>query len=375
MGVFVISDWWQASISHLSAMLGVPSTVVLVFLTSALRSSDACSCPPENNYYNDYGSMDYESWESLLFQQQINTSDIVALVEVLGESKRAKRDAEPYYDYYGDYETTTYGHDYDNDNWDSERVYSVKVTLIKVTGEIICDKEFTTTFVTPYMDSMCGVSLEINEKYLLTKSDEINNFKPEDPELPEMRVEHCPRHQFWRWSELSDEQKGLLPKQDCVKESKDVGCWKNKQPTQLKRLEGSDARLDKPYRKRTEAKEKCFAVAKDAGYSFFSLGNKGQCWAGHGSDYNKQPKVKYCPAGGKGRYGVIHAYEIVNAAEPKDVCSTGAYSTCAYETEYCAKSWWNGKMWCRGMQGAYRDCTDGEQCLSGECSEWQQCEP
>merc|ERR1712168_7814 len=282
MGLFVISDWWQASISHLSVMVGVPTAVVLVFLTSALRSSDACSCPPENNYYNDYGSMDYESWESLLFQQQINTSDIVALVEVLGESKRGKRDAEPYYDYYGDYETTTYGSDYGNGNWDSERIYSVKVSLIKVTGEIVCDKEFTTTFVTPYMDSMCGVSLEIDEKYLLTKSDKINNFQPEDTELPEMRVEHCPRHQFWRWSELSDEQKGLLPKQDCVK---------------------------------------------------------------------------------------------VNAAGPKEVCSTEAYSACAYESEYCTKSWWNGKMWCRGKQGAYRDCTDGEQCLSGECSEWQQCEP
>merc|ERR1712168_501936 len=268
MGLFVKSDWWQASISHLSVMVGVPTAVVLVFLTSALRSSDACSCPPENNYY-DYGSMDYESWESLLFQQKINTSDIVALVEVLGESKRGKRDAEPYYDYYGDYGTRkpfyigspgalrttpeygrTPGYDYDNDNWDSERVYSVKVSLIKVTGEIICDKEFTTTFVTPYMDSMCGVSLEINEKYLLTKSDKINNFQPEDTELPEMRVEHCPRHQFWRWSDLSDEQKGLLPKQDCVK---------------------------------------------------------------------------------------------VNAAEPMDVCSTAAYSACAYESEYCTKSWWNGK--------------------------------
>jgi len=99
---------------------------------------------------------------------------------------------------------------------------------------------------------------------------------------------------------------------DCftTTEPTDLGCWINNQPTLLIRLEGSDARLDWPYKERDDAKHKCFAVARDGGYSFFALGNKGQCWGGHREDYKNQGEARSCPADGKGSYGVIHAYGI-----------------------------------------------------------------
>merc|ERR1712002_514670 len=89
------------------------------------------------------------------------------------------------------------------------------------------------------------------------------------------------------------------------------GCYRNKIPQQLTLLEKTDDRLDKVnYKKREHAIEKCYAVAKDAGYEHFAIGNKGQCWGSNGNDHEHYGKAKQCPKHGKGKYAVINVYSI-----------------------------------------------------------------
>merc|ERR1712168_1701875 len=91
-----------------------------------------------------------------------------------------------------------------------------------------------------------------------------------------------------------------------------LGCWRNKIPQAVTRLEGSDGRLDRfDYRRRDDAVNKCHEVAKDQGYDFFGVGNKGQCWAGNGDAYQEYGLSQSCPENGKGSYGVINVYSIV----------------------------------------------------------------
>merc|ERR1712055_473084 len=92
----------------------------------------------------------------------------------------------------------------------------------------------------------------------------------------------------------------------------DYGCYKNPIPQKVDLLEKTDARLDNPlhYKRRENAIEKCFAVAKDAGYEHFAVGNKGQCWGSNTESYKYYGKAKDCPAHGKGKYAVINVYAI-----------------------------------------------------------------
>merc|ERR1719430_2306594 len=81
-----------------------------------------------------------------------------------------------------------------------------------------------------------------------------------------------------------------------------MGCYRNRMPQKLKSLEKTDDRLDKyNYKRRENAIEKCFAVAKDAGYEHFAIGNKGQCWGSKRDEYAAQGKAKQCPKHGKGK--------------------------------------------------------------------------
>merc|ERR1719219_3225945 len=91
----------------------------------------------------------------------------------------------------------------------------------------------------------------------------------------------------------------------------DMGCWRNKIPQKLDLLERTDKRLDKyNYKKSSDAINKCFAVAADAGYDFFGVGNKGQCWAGYGEIYQTYGKPRSCPKSGKGKHGIVNVYMI-----------------------------------------------------------------
>jgi len=99
-----------------------------------------------------------------------------------------------------------------------------------------------------------------------------------------------------------------------VDEFADLKCWKNKVPQQMDNLERTDPRLDQyDYKRRTDAISKCHAVARDAGYDFFAVGNNGQCWAGDGETYKHYGQPRSCPNHGEGRYGVTHVYEIIRA--------------------------------------------------------------
>merc|ERR1712212_830058 len=89
------------------------------------------------------------------------------------------------------------------------------------------------------------------------------------------------------------------------------GCYNNKMPQKVTLLEKTDDRLDKHnYKRRENAIEKCYAVAKDAGYEHFAIGNKGQCWGSNGNDHEAYGKAKSCPSSGKGKYAVINVYSI-----------------------------------------------------------------
>merc|ERR1712168_593062 len=94
-------------------------------------------------------------------------------------------------------------------------------------------------------------------------------------------------------------------------EFENEGCYKNKMPHKVTLLERTDKRLDKyNYKRRENAIQKCFEVAKDAGYAHFAIGNKGQCWGSKGEEYAEQGEAKVCPAHGKGKYAVINVYSI-----------------------------------------------------------------
>merc|ERR1712002_894433 len=94
-------------------------------------------------------------------------------------------------------------------------------------------------------------------------------------------------------------------------EFEDEGCYNNKMPQKVTLLERTDKRLDKyNYKRRENAIQKCFEVAKDAGYAHFAVGNKGQCWGSKGDEYAEQGEADVCPAHGKGKYAVINVYSI-----------------------------------------------------------------
>merc|ERR1712055_344839 len=95
-------------------------------------------------------------------------------------------------------------------------------------------------------------------------------------------------------------------------EYNDLKCWRNKIPQNVDRLEGTNEVLDfQDYTKRADAISKCNIAAKKGDYTFFSVGNGGQCWAGHGDEYKKYGEVAKCPENGKGFYGVMNVYEMI----------------------------------------------------------------
>merc|ERR1712176_649244 len=75
--------------------------------------------------------------------------------------------------------------------------------------------------------------------------------------------------------------------------------------------EGTYERLDGSFKKRSEAVNKCFVVARDLGFHFFALADRGRCWAGYNDNYKVYEKSKRCPPLGKGFCGVANVYIIV----------------------------------------------------------------
>jgi hypothetical protein len=197
----------------------------------------------------------------------------------------------------------------------------------------------------------------------------------------------------------------------CPEEFGDLGCWRNRVPQTMTNLEGTDPRLDKQYRKRVDPVNKCHVVARDAGFGVFALGNKGQCWAGNGEDYKVYGQVAKCPKHGKGRYGVMHAYQIgcdkrcpkilmpVCGSDDKtynNECELGiatcqssgdvtlkssgrcpealvkcGQNECNSKTQYCSNKWFVGKV-CKPKRAEDEFCTGSRQCFSGKCS-WGSC--
>jgi len=160
----------------------------------------------------------------------------------------------------------------------------------------------------------------------------------------------------------------------------DRKCWKNKVQQKMTLLEGTDERLDGPYRKRENAIEKCHGVAADGAFDYFAVGNKGQCWGGQGDSYMYWGQSKSCPKNGKGKYAVVHVYELhkpappvteapeVPAPEPTEACGE---LTCKTNTQYCSGGFWTSYK-CKEKRAAGNFCTSSRQCLSGSCS-WGSC--
>merc|ERR1712080_184563 len=91
----------------------------------------------------------------------------------------------------------------------------------------------------------------------------------------------------------------------------DLKCFKNPVPQQFTLLERKDKRLDHyNYKLRTDAVSKCFNVAKDMGFEYFAVGNKGQCRGSNGDDHKEYGSSPVCPANGKGKYGIVNVYKI-----------------------------------------------------------------
>ena len=87
-------------------------------------------------------------------------------------------------------------------------------------------------------------------------------------------------------------------------------CWRNKDPSFMKNLEGTDTRLDGDHKEREDAIGKCYNVAKDQGFPIFALGDGGKCWACNGDAYMEYGPSEECPQSGKGLYGVANVYKI-----------------------------------------------------------------
>jgi len=155
---------------------------------------------------------------------------------------------------------------------------------------------------------------------------------------------------------------------------KDLKCWRNKIPQQVDRLEGTHEVLDKQnYKKRADAISKCHVAAQDGGYDFFSVGNKGQCWAGHGVEYQKYGRVDKCPENGKGLYGIMNVYEMANEPTTKSPEAHGEYCDGEYcsVNEQCVGSWWRGKS-CQPLE-LTTGMWSGEFCEGEYCSADEQC--
>merc|ERR1712002_267429 len=182
----------------------------------------------------------------------------------------------------------------------------------------------------------------------------------------------------------------------------DFGCWNNKVPQKMDNLEKTDKRLDKHnYKKRTDAINKCYQVARDAGYDFFGLGNKGQCWAGYGDIYQTYSQPKSCPKTGKGKYGVVNVYMInksekadettlpptttepptttypttipyttpepttmiITTQEETEMISCGS-KTCRSDTQYCGGTFTNH---CSNLKSKGSMCLYSKECYSKSC--------
>jgi len=189
---------------------------------------------------------------------------------------------------------------------------------------------------------------------------------------PNRASEACVSAALTRGNQWSDRPCDAVTPYVCQFENIDMKCWKNKMPQQLTKLEGTNPVLDKPnYKKRADAIIKCQVAAQEGGYSFFAIGNGGQCWAGHGDDYNKQGQVEKCPADGKGKYGVVHVYQIITepttpapTTTPEPTHKCGRTGRCKDRSEYCS----SGK--CKPLRAKDKWCSSDRQCLSKSCTWW-----
>merc|ERR1712080_638090 len=161
----------------------------------------------------------------------------------------------------------------------------------------------------------------------------------------------------------------------------DVGCWKARPPftrRQWINLEGSDSRLDKKnWRKREDAVNKCYMVARDMGYSAFGVGRKGKCWGGYGILFMDQGKAKRCPANGKGYNAVVNAYMIdfktteVTEATEESTTPCGD-SHCITRTHYCSAMHFQVSSLfsslCHEREASGAMCTTDKECMSQKCT-------
>jgi len=120
-----------------------------------------------------------------------------------------------------------------------------------------------------------------------------------------------------RW-EYCDVDKCVVPEP-----FENKGCWGNKVPQQMTRLEGSHSSLTGNYKKRKDAVQKCFDVATAAGYDYSAVGNGGQCWAGYGDSYQVYGPRSTCPEDGTGKYAIVQVYFIKGS--PAATCYKNEY--------------------------------------------------
>jgi len=212
----------------------------------------------------------------------------------------------------------------------------------------------------------------------LTELSYTNYFKTQ----PNRASEKCVGAASARGGRWSDRPCDALSPYVCQYEHTDLKCYKNKKGHLLTSLEKKNDVLDKHnYKKRENAVIKCEIAAQEAGgYSFFAVGNGGQCFAGHGEDYTKFGQVKLsknCPEHGKGKYAVINVYKFVEEREPETTTTTTTTTTepthacgagrCKDRSEYCSSSK------CKPLRAKGKFCSSDRQCLSKDCTWYLTC--
>jgi len=196
---------------------------------------------------------------------------------------------------------------------------------------------------------------------------------------PNRASEKCVSAALARGGQWSDRPCDAVTAYVCQFENIDMKCWNNRIPQQLTNLEGTNDVLDKyDYRRREDPIIKCQVAAQEGEYSFFAIGNKGQCWAGHGEDYKKQGQAK-CPAGGLGKYAIVHVYQIITeptttttttpppTTTPEPTHKCGRSNWCKDRSEYCS----SGK--CVALRAKGKFCSSDRQCLSKDCAWYYKC--
>ncbi|XP_078612531.1 uncharacterized protein LOC144882551 isoform X1 [Branchiostoma floridae x Branchiostoma japonicum] len=92
-----------------------------------------------------------------------------------------------------------------------------------------------------------------------------------------------------------------------------LGCWKDNSDRAIPILEGTDPRLDGPYRERNDAIEKCSQVALSRNFPAFSVQHSGQCFGSADglNTYNKYGPSSDCEGDGEGGVWANEVYQII----------------------------------------------------------------